>query len=57
MGIMDKRIRDIYLIYLGLTETAESLDQESKQNKEYLWYKGNIIELHDVIDLLKEIKR
>lgn len=50
---MDKRIRDIYLIYLGL---GESIDILSAGSNEELWYKGNIIEISYIVELLKSIK-
>jgi len=57
MNIMDQRVRNIYLIYLGLNETIDSLDNPSNNSHigdEFLWYKGNIIELHDVIKFLED---
>lgn len=54
MAMMDKRVRDIYLIYLGLNETVEVLNDGQKH--EFLWYKGNIIELNYVNQFLKDLK-
>ena len=51
---MDKTIRDIYLIYLGMSETIEGLDGNFTDAD--WWYKGNIIELDNIIKLLDEIK-
>ena len=50
---MDKRIRDIYLIYLGLNENIEIL---SLGSNEELWYKGNIIEISYIVELLENLK-
>ena len=54
-GVMDQRVRNIYLIYLGLNETLDRLGSTTTDiNDEYLWYKGNIIELHDIIKFLED---
>ena len=62
---MGEPIRDIYLLYIGLKESIESVSSVSSSNKsfilfkdeeEVLWYKGNIIELHSIAELLEEIK-
>jgi hypothetical protein len=55
--VMDKRVRDIYLIYLGLQETPEYLNKSTAVAEGgTLWYKGNIIELPAVMKLIRELK-
>jgi len=54
MTVMDKRVRDIYLIYLGLNETLDRHGRAAIAEDEFLWYRGNIIEIHSVIKLLED---
>lgn len=56
MAVMDKTIVDIYLVYLGLNTSTENLIHCKNDESQLLFYKNYIIELQNIVALLKEIK-